>query len=164
MSFLPKINVSSIFRFSEEGFKTARAKPYKPLPSLKIAVEGKRYLSPEKKDVFVRFANRPSRSARPDGRPSPPISNPLFGHAPQHTQYDEVVPIQQGPVPIPVVKNEAGYGRADTGYRQEPSFRPPEMNRRRESLSAIPDHRFVNGTTTHSTFKDLPNDALERYA
>ena len=33
------------------------------------------------------------RSARQDGRPSPTVSNPLFGHAPAHVQYDE--PIQQ---------------------------------------------------------------------
>ena len=46
-------------------------------------------MSPEKKEVFVRFASRPSRSARPDHeRPSPPTSNPMFGHAPQHMQYD----------------------------------------------------------------------------
>ena len=54
------------YRYSEDGFKQARAKPYKPQPSLKIAIEGKRHLSPEKKEVYVRFASRPSRSARPD--------------------------------------------------------------------------------------------------
>lgn len=132
-------------RFSEEGFKNARAKPYRPLPSLKIAVEGKRYLAPEKKDVFVRFAdNRPFRSAKPDGRPTPPMPNPLFGHAPQHTQYD-------------AEKQEAGYGRADTGYHKEPMLKHPEMNRRRESLSAMPDTRFSQGTTNQSTFREPPN-------
>ena len=140
------------FRFSEEGFKNARAQPFRPVPSLKIAVEGKRYLSPEKKEVFVRFAQRPTRSARPDGRPSPPVTNPLFGHAPTHMEYDD-----NGST-----SPEAGYGRAETGYRKEPVFRHPEMNRRRESLSAMPDTRFVQGTTTRSTFREPPVEAATR--
>ena len=145
------------FRFSEEGFKNARVQPFRPVPSLKIAVEGKRYLSPEKKEVFVRFANRPTRSARPDGRPSPPVSNPLFGHAPQHVEYDYDLQQQPG-----TISPEAGYGRAETGYRKEPVFRHPEMNRRRESLSAMPDTRFLHGTTTKSTFREPPFEAAMR--
>lgn len=145
------------FRFSEEGFKNARAKPFKPLPSLKIAVEGQRYLSPEKKDVFVRFAdNRPFRSARPDGRPTPPTSNPLFGHAPQHVNYDEFASSLRPEYSPEVGKGEAGFGRAETGYRKEPMLRYPDMNRRRESLSSVPDTRFVQGTTTASTFREPP--------
>lgn len=112
-------------------------------------------MSPEKKDVFVRFAEtRPFRSARPDGRPSPPVTNPLFGHAPPHTQYDDPVPLQPG---LSNHRVEAGYGRAETGYHKEPMLRHPEMNRRRESLSAMPDSRFAQGTTTASTFKE-PQD------
>jgi hypothetical protein len=78
------------FRYSEEGFKQARAKPYKPTPSLKIAVEGKRYMNPEKKDVYVRFASaRPSRSARPEHeRSSPATPNSMLQYVPQHIQYD----------------------------------------------------------------------------
>eukprot|EP00093_Oithona_nana_P010243 10243.XXX_465949_464405_1 [CDS] Oithona nana genome sequencing. len=57
---------------------------------------------------------------------------------------------------------EAGYGRAETGYRKEPVFRHPEMNRRRESLSAMPDTRFVQGTTTKSTFREPPVEAATR--
>ncbi len=144
------------FRFSEEGFKNARAQPFRPVPSLKIAVEGKRYLSPEKKEVFVRFAQRPTRSARPDGRPSPPVTNPLFGHAPTHMEYD------YNDANAGSTSPEAGYGRAETGYRKEPVFRHPEMNRRRESLSAMPDTRFVQGTTTKSTFREPPVEAATR--
>ena len=57
---------------------------------------------------------------------------------------------------------DAGYGRADTGYRKEPVMRQPESTRRRESLSVIPDSRFAQGTTTKSTFKELPSEAMSR--
>ena len=57
---------------------------------------------------------------------------------------------------------EAGYGRADTGYRKEPIMRQPESTRRRDSLSVIPDSRFSQGTTTKSTFKELPSEAMSR--
>jgi len=145
------------FRYSEEGFKQARAKPYKPTPSLKIAVEGKRYMNPEKKDVYVRFASaRPSRSARPEHeRSSPATPNSMLQYVPQHIQYDNDQ-IDQ------VVKDapEAGYGRAETGYRKEPMVRNHETSRRRDSLSVLPDARFAQGTTTKSTFKELPSDGL----
>ena len=63
---------------------------------------------------------------------------------------------------LPFWGEDAGYGRADTGYRKEPQLRQPETTRRRESLSVIPDSRFAQGTTTKSTFKDLPWDAMSR--
>lgn len=150
----------TIHRFSEEGFKHARAQPYRPSPSLKIAIEGKRYLSPEKREVFVRFANnRPSRSARQDALPTPPMTNPLFGHAPQHVKYDEDVPLQPS-----TNRQDAGYGRADTGFRSEPPCYSPEIQttRRRESLNMKPDTRFVQGTTTQSAFREPAPEAFSR--
>ena len=46
-------------RFDDSGFKQARAQPFKQEAQVKIAVEGKRYMSPEKKDVYVRFPDGP---------------------------------------------------------------------------------------------------------
>jgi hypothetical protein len=37
-----------------------------------------------------------------------------------------------------------------------------ETSRRRDSLSVLPDARFAQGTTTKSTFKELPSDGLSR--
>ena len=160
------------FRFNEEGFKQARAKPYKQNPSLKIAIEGQRYLFPEKKEAYVRFSDaRPSRSARPDGRASPAMPNPLFGHAPSHPEYDRPPPAadmssnrepeirgRQSPTYVP---QEFGYGRADSGFHKEPIMYYPEMNhRRRESLSH--DQRFKQGTTTGNAFKQPEPDAFRR--
>ena len=40
--------------------------------------------------------------------------------------------------------------------------RSHETSRRRDSLSVLPDARFAQGTTTKSTFKELPSDGLSR--
>ena len=49
-------------RYDEEGFHKARAQPFKHESQVKIAVEGKRYMSPEKRDVFVRFPEGAART------------------------------------------------------------------------------------------------------
>jgi hypothetical protein len=159
---------------------------------LKIAVEGKRYLNTEKRDVFVRFAaNRPTRSARPDQRPSPSVTNPLSHFVPTHTQYDEPIPLQPGynarPEPaVPAVssRQEEGYGRADTGFRREPpnyymnnnaanlemtgrsiSESPQQQYqqyRRGSSQPAGPDARFSGGTTTQTAYRQPVQEAFTR--
>ena len=173
-SVLKKLFVKLI-RYSEEGFKNARSAPFKQVPSLKIAVEGKRYLSPEKKDVFVRFANnRPSRSARQDGRPAPPVSNPLFGHAPQHTQFDEPVPIRPGyeerppppknynlPPPPPPDPLMAALDRVKT----TPSNSAQNNQQQNQNGGGSPRKSlpsYINGTTTKTAFKQPAADAFRK--
>ena len=63
-------------RYDDEGFHKARSQPFKQEAQVKIAIEGKRYMSPEKRDVFVRY---PDNHAR---QPYTPRHTPAYAFPP----------------------------------------------------------------------------------
>ena len=63
-------------RYDDEGFHKARTQPFKQESQVKIAIEGKRYMAPEKRDVFVRF---PENHAR---QPYTPRHTPAYAFPP----------------------------------------------------------------------------------
>lgn len=66
------------FRYDQKDVEMARSLPFKHESNIKIAVEGQRYLHPEKKDTFVRFNESSTRTPfRP--RHTPPSAFPPPG-------------------------------------------------------------------------------------
>ena len=63
-------------RYDNEGFHKARSQPFKQEAQVKIAIEGKRYMSPEKRDVFVPY---PDNHAR---QPYTPRHTPAYAFPP----------------------------------------------------------------------------------
>ena len=75
-------NTISIFnyfqnlRYDDEGFHKARTQPFKQESQVKIAMEGKRYMSPEKREVYVSY---PDSHAR---QPFTPRHTPSYAFPP----------------------------------------------------------------------------------
>ena len=50
-------------RYDDEGFRKARSQPFRQDATVKIAVEGKRYMSPENKEKYIGYPD--SRARQP---------------------------------------------------------------------------------------------------